>query len=683
MKVLRGIVIVAGLFILSCAASDFKAGHYNKNRKEVGCGLHYTCRLGNGDIIVTTDPSVVEAPSAKKAAVFIEKTSYSPMDITDFDQGEEKSGKEELKFLEKVLVEKLAAETKDWKMNTARTLKVEAKEQVSLPVEERTIQIARIKTHPKTTRYDKEIFTRMTGGELAMDEPVLLHYGIKGKVVSIEENEVLVTFTPASDQPLDGPFGPVTVQDKGDHYVIEIDAQKGHLVRVGPAVGRISEVNTNTFRIDYSHPFGGETLMCDVKVTAIHRDPSVQVAVGSQVGEARLPPMGAQAVASTPSGLASGSNDQAKALLLPGNAPDIAQEGDLVEVDYTASLESGEVIWTTRNSVVEDPKRKKMDGHQAQEIFRSETILVGGKESFPGLADAVIGMQAGERKQFTLPAEKAFGERNPQLIRQFDCTKIIPKRVTLPAQEYVRQFGGFPVKDKTVAYNPYTIGRVVDITEQGAVLELSPNKEDMVSDFGSTRMRVIGDSIHITLTPKLGAPFELEKQRGNVVAVDDRRFTVDFNHPLAGENIVMDMKVVSLTKAASFAGKEIQWIEDYDKGLTAAEKLNKPAVLVLYTDWCSYCKKLFKTTLVDPRIKMMKDDFVWVKVNSGKQKELKALYGQKGFPMTVLLDTHGEVIGSIKGFRPANEFMVELKKALNGSSACPKLKAKNQMKKES
>ena len=76
-----------------------------------------------------------------------------------------------------------------------------------------------------------------------------------------------------------------------------------------------------------------------------------------------------------------------------------------------------------------------------------------------------------------------------------------------------------------------------------------------------------------------------------------------------------------LIDAADFTGKEIQWIEGYDEGLTEAEKLNKPAVLVLYADWCAFCKKLFSTTLVDPRIKMMKDDFVWVKVNSDKQKE--------------------------------------------------------------
>jgi thioredoxin-related protein len=245
----------------------------------------------------------------------------------------------------------------------------------------------------------------------------------------------------------------------------------------------------------------------------------------------------------------------------------------------------------------------------------------------------------------------------------------------------VKRFGGFPVKDKTVAYNPYVTGRVITVSEKDVVLDLEPVRETVDSEFGSARIQVVDDRIQITLTPKMGAPFNVNGQQGKVVAADDKHFTVDYNNPLAGKNIVFDVQVVGLTKAADFAGKKIQWIEAYDKGLAAAEKLNKPAVLVLYATWCGYSKKMFNTTLLDPRIKMMKDDFVWVKVDSHKQNYLKELYEQTGYPMTVLLDTHGEVIESIKGFKPANEFIAHLKKALNRSGADSKLEATHQMKK--
>jgi FKBP-type peptidyl-prolyl cis-trans isomerase 2 len=297
------------------------------------------------------------------------------------------------------------------------------------------------------------------------------------------------------------------------------------------------------------------------------------------------------------------------------------------------------------------------------------------------LSNAVSGLRVGDTKTITLSPEKTFGPRDVNLISKYDRDKTVPKIQTLSAQQYTQQFNAFPVKDKTVELNDYIGGRVTEVSEQNVTLALFPKEDKFESELGTTQVKTTDENFIFRLTPQIGSLFRLDKKTGMIVSMDEDSFTVDYNHPLAGKNIVLDVKVVSLTKASGFKGKELNWIEDFDAGLAAAKTQSKPAVLVLYADWCKFCKKLFNTTLQDPRIKMMKDDFVWVKINSAKQKEYKALYGQKGFPMTVLLDTHGEVIESIKGFRPANEFQAELKKALNKSGADPKLKARHQMKK--
>jgi FKBP-type peptidyl-prolyl cis-trans isomerase 2 len=393
--------------------------------------------------------------------------------------------------------------------------------------------------------------------------------------------------------------------------------------------------------VDYSHPFGGESLFCDTQVVAIERR---QASPHQEMPDS--------------SAAASAQPDEK-----PAN-PQIAQNGDMATVACTARLKSGEIVWTTRQDFAEDPKQKKIEKFRVPEIYGPQTVMVGAEDLFPGLEGAVAGMELGDGKNITVPAAKVFGDRNPGLMRKYDRTKTIPVRMTLPAQTYVKQFGGFPVPGKKVKVNAYATGTVVDVTEQGAVLELAPVSEEEDSDFGLTRMKVVGDRIQIHLTPKLGADFNLEDKKGIVVAVDDRQFTVDFNKPLAGEDVELHVQLIGLAKASRFAGMEIDWIEDYYAGLEAAEEHNKPTVLVLYADWCSYCKKLFNTTLVDPRIKMMHDDFVWVKANSDKEKSLKMLYEQKGFPLTVVLDSCGEVMGTINGFRPAGEYGAELKKLL-------------------
>jgi hypothetical protein len=40
------------------------------------------------------------------------------------------------------------------------------------------------------------------------------------------------------------------------------------------------------------------------------------------------------------------------------------------------------------------------------------------------------------------------------------------------------------------------------------------------------------------------------------------------------------------------------------------------------------------------------------------------LYEQKGFPLTVGLDSHGEIMGTINGFRPAGEYQAALRNLL-------------------
>jgi hypothetical protein len=89
---------------------------------------------------------------------------------------------------------------------------------------------------------------------------------IPGKVASVSENEVLIRFSVKPGSVVDTPFGKGTIRETEKSYEIVIDATVGRLVRTHGLVGRISEVKDRMFTIDYGHPFGGQTLMCDVKV---------------------------------------------------------------------------------------------------------------------------------------------------------------------------------------------------------------------------------------------------------------------------------------------------------------------------------------------------------------------------------------------------------------------------------
>lgn len=79
-----------------------------------------------------------------------------------------------------------------------------------------------------------------------------------------------------------------------------------------------------------------------------------------------------------------------------------------ISVDYTGTLESGEVFDTS-------------DGGQPIEI------QIGAGELIQGFEDALMDMVLNEKKTFTLEPEVAYGERDDDLIHEFARSEVPPE----------------------------------------------------------------------------------------------------------------------------------------------------------------------------------------------------------------------------------------------------------------
>ncbi|ABQ26790.1 peptidylprolyl isomerase, FKBP-type [Geotalea uraniireducens Rf4] len=332
--------------------------------------------------------------------------------------------------------------------------------------------------------------------------------------------------------------------------------------------------------------------------------------------------------------------------------PGTVQKGDVVTVDYTVTDAAGKLLRTSRAAVANDPGQR----------LAPEEIIAGTPAAIPGLGEAVPGMAIGGKKSVKLPAEKAFGLSDPAKIFQFPTVKTISKTIRMPADEYVKQFGAFPVVGKELELAPYFKSRITAVSEKEATLEfLAKDGERFTEPYGEVQVRLDGEQISINIAPRIGAPLEVQGKRGTITAVDAASFTADFNHPLAGKDITLDLEVVSLVKASALGKHAITWLEDHDKGLSAAKENGTPAVLVLYAEWCGWCKKLFEESVQDPRVRLLSDRFVWLKVNSNKEQKFKAQYGQDGFPLIVVLDRDGREATRIDGFRDGEALSRELR----------------------
>lgn len=112
------------------------------------------------------------------------------------------------------------------------------------------------------------------------------------------------------------------------------------------------------------------------------------------------------------------------------------------------------------------------------------TLMMGTGQFSPSLEEVLVGMVNGERKTFTLEPERAFGMKNPDLIKKVSLATL--KENSSPEEEYL----------------------------PGDMIEFNaPN----------------------------GATYS-----GTLVSIDDDSAMFDFNHPLAGKTIQFEVEIIGI-----------------------------------------------------------------------------------------------------------------------------------------
>ena len=101
------------------------------------------------------------------------------------------------------------------------------------------------------------------------------------------------------------------------------------------------------------------------------------------------------------------------------------KKGDFIEVEYSGRA-GGSVFDTTHASVAKDA------GLQHSNFsFMPQVICLGEKHMLPGLEAELVGKEIEKTYTIALPPERAFGKKNPKLLRMvptsaFTKEKIIP-----------------------------------------------------------------------------------------------------------------------------------------------------------------------------------------------------------------------------------------------------------------
>ena len=122
-----------------------------------------------------------------------------------------------------------------------------------------------------------------------------------------------------------------------------------------------------------------------------------------------------------------------------------AKSGDAVKIHYKGSLDDGTVF----------------DSSEGREPL---SFTLGGGQVIPGFDDAVSGMAVGESKTVNIPADKAYGQRNEEMIIEAPRDQVPPEINPEVGQQL--QMGG-PNGETVVVM-------IVEITDEHIKLDANP-----------------------------------------------------------------------------------------------------------------------------------------------------------------------------------------------------------------
>lgn len=174
------------------------------------------------------------------------------------------------------------------------------------------------------------------------------------------------------------------------------------------------------------------------------------------------------------------------------------EKGTLVYVNYTAKVkDTGEPIETT----IEE-EAKKLDIHDADRRYEPRLVAVGEEWVLKGLDEEIANMGVGEKKTAELPPDRAWGNRDPTLLRMVPLRKFGEKADELRVGDAVELDNRIAVVRfigsgrAQVDFNHRLAGKTL-IYEIEAVRKVEPG-EDTIRSLMKRRFPGEGEKIEFT-----------------------------------------------------------------------------------------------------------------------------------------------------------------------------------------
>jgi FKBP-type peptidyl-prolyl cis-trans isomerase SlyD len=260
-------------------------------------------------------------------------------------------------------------------------------------------------------------------------------------------------------------------------------------------------------------------------------------------------------------------------------------------------------------------------------------------------------MKVGEEKRILIHAGDTFGDRNDGKVSVYPLKRKIYRTLQISTEKYKELHNDLPKLGETVHLFSHIDGVVVERNEKNLVFQvIPPEQQKIVEEYGITRIVVDKEAVYFSLEPDIGSTFKKDGETGTITDTDENNFTVDYNHPLAGKEITVDIKVVSLKKKSKILEKSIKWMDSFEDGAMASNQTGKNFVLLLYREDCGWCGKMMTETFESPIIQELSGDFIWSRIDSTENYEYMEAFEQDEFPTIIVFDKNQNEVKRIEGY---------------------------------
>ena len=155
------------------------------------------------------------------------------------------------------------------------------------------------------------------------------------------------------------------------------------------------------------------------------------------------------------------------------------KDGDFILMEFTGRVKlTGEIF-----DLSSEEEAKKQGIYNEKQKYGPGLVVIGAKMAMPGVEEQLKVMKVGEEKEFDVPSAKAFGPRNPKMIKIMSINNFYRQNMNPVPGAFVNIDGrdckiksvsggrvmvdfNHPLAGKDLLYKARIVKKIVDIKEK-------------------------------------------------------------------------------------------------------------------------------------------------------------------------------------------------------------------------